>query len=254
MCLVAFAWGVHPQYPLLLLANRDEFFERPSAPLGAWADQPEIVAGRDLRAGGTWLGFHQENRRFAVVTNVRAAGQASPEKPRSRGFLVPDFLNSELSSADFAEDLSSQQQGAAYDGFNVLLYDGRDLICVSNRAETVVVPPGVHGLSNAALNTPWPKVESIKSGLARAVEAGDSVESWESLLRDGRQVEDELLPRTGVPLDWERKLSAVFIDGDQDYGTRAQTSVCIAADGSVRLREWSRDSCGAEWHLQALVV
>lgn len=252
MCLVAFAWGVDPENPLVLLANRDEFFARPSAPLGPWSDQPDIIAGRDLHAGGTWLGFHRFNRRFAVVTNVRSAGQPVAVAPRSRGFLVPDFLSSELSCAEFGEELVGREQGAVYDGFNLLLHDGQDLICVSNRADTVAVQPGVHGLSNAALNTPWPKVESIMSGLAGAIEAGESVASMELLLRDGQQVEDSLLPATGVPLHWERRLSAVFIDGDESYGTRAQTSVRIAADGSVQLREWSRDSLKGNWRLQAL--
>lgn len=249
MCLVAFAWQLDAETPLVLLANRDEFFERPSVPLAAWAQQPEIYAGRDLRAGGTWLGFHRGNRRLAVVTNVREPQQAVEAPSRSRGFLVPDFLLGDLSAEQFSQHLladDSQQ----YDGYNLLLFDGDKGFCVSNRAGILRLEPGVHGLSNARLDTDWPKVQAVKKGLQEGLAAGRSIEELEDLFRADARYDDAVLPSTGVPLDWERKLSAVFIDGDPVYGTRALSSVRVCAAGGVSLREWSRMSLDDTWSLQ----
>jgi len=251
MCLVAFAWQLDPETPLLLLANRDEFFERPSAPMACWVDQPDIIAGRDLRAGGTWLGFHRANRRLAVVTNVREPNTTAVTPVRSRGFLVPDYLKAEVSVDEFAQQLL--QQGAPqYDGYNLLLFDGDQGVCVSNRAGAQRLSPGVYGLSNAELNTAWPKVDAVKEGVQRGLQAGYAIEQFEQLFRSPQQVEDAKLPSTGVPLDWERKLSAVFIDGDPVYGTRALSSVQVQESGKVCLREWSRASLADSWSLQQL--
>lgn len=248
MCLVALAWQVDPANPLLLLANRDEFFERPSAAMSFWEDLPEIIAGRDLRAGGTWLGFHRHNRRLAVITNVREVGSVQAEAERSRGFLIPDFLLGSESPAEYAERLSSQAN-PQYDGYNLLLFDQDEALCVSNRSGIERLSAGVHGLSNAGLNTPWPKVERVKSGLSAGLAQGDGIAQLEQVFRHAGHVEDEALPSTGVPLEWERKLSAVFIDDDPLYGTRALSSVRMSPTGEVQLREWSRVSLGDSWQL-----
>ena len=248
MCLVALAWQVDPANPLLLLANRDEFFERPSAAMSFWEDQPEIVAGRDLRAGGTWLGFHRKNRRLAVITNVREVGVEQAEAERSRGFLIPDFLLGSESAAGYAERLLSQAN-PQYDGYNLLLFDQDEALCVSNRGGIERLPAGVHGLSNAGLNTPWPKVERVKIGLSAGLAQGCDIAQLEQVFRHAEHVEDEALPSTGIPLEWERKLSAVFIDGDPVYGTRALSSVRMAPTGEVQLREWSRASLEDNWQL-----
>lgn len=248
MCLVAVAWQVDPSTPLVLLANRDEFFERPSANLSVWRDHPGIVAGRDLRAGGTWLGFHRFNHRLAVVTNIREVNAPVVVSPRSRGFLIPDFLSGEEDAGSYAERLLAQRE-PLYDGYNLLLFDGDEALCVSNRAGIERLNAGVHGLSNAGLNTPWPKVERVKFGLAEGIAQAASIEQLENIFRHAVQEQDAELPATGVPLDWERKLSAVFIDGDSQYGTRALSSVRFSSAGSVHLREWSRACLGDSWQL-----
>ena len=248
MCLVALAWQVDPLNPLLLLANRDEFFERPSAAMSPWSDQPDIIAGRDLRAGGTWLGFHRQNRRLAVITNVRELGGEQAGVARSRGFLIPDFLLGSESASEYAARLLSQVT-PQYDGYNLLLFDQNEALCVSNRGGIERLAAGVHGLSNARLNTPWPKVERVKGALSAAMWQGNDIAQLEQVFRHAGRVEDEDLPSTGVPLEWERKLSAVFIDGDADYGTRALSSVRVTQSGEVQLREWSRATLGDPWQL-----
>jgi len=232
-----------------LLANRDEFFERPTTPLKAWADGSGIVAGRDVRGGGTWLGAHAMSGRVAVITNVREPGRGSGRGPRSRGLLVTDFLNSSVAAMDFAGALHTSG-AAVYEGYNLLLYDGSELVYYSNRgALPQRVAPGVHALSNAALNTPWPKVQRVREGLAAAMATGATVTDMENLFRHTPLPDDADLPKTGVPLAWERKLGAVCIDGDLEYGTRALTSVQLSLAQGVQVREWSRDSVSAPWRL-----
>lgn len=248
MCLVALAWQVDPSSPLILLANRDEFFERPSAPLAEWESQTAMIAGRDLQAGGTWLGFNRQNRRLAVVTNVRETKESAAGSLISRGSLVSDFLLGSAGAEPFARRLWSEG-GQRYEGYNLLLFDGSDAFYVSNRAGVERLPAGVHGLSNAQLNTPWPKVDKVKSGLRLGIERGHSIGELEELFRDTGRAEDFLLPHTGVPIEWERRLSSVFIDGDPSYGTRALTSVRVADSGEVCLREWSRPSLSGDWSL-----
>lgn len=248
MCLVAFAWQLDPEMPLLLLANRDEFFERPSAALAPWSQSPALLAGRDLRAGGTWLGFNRNNRRLAVITNVRELDAPSPPSPRSRGALIPEFLLGEAGPRDFARGLAAQGE-SRYEGFNLLLFEGDEGWWVSNRGGALPLEPGVHGLSNAALNTPWPKLERVRNGLSQGLQAGYPIEQLEDIFRRREREADADLPSTGVSLAWERKLSAVCIDGDPLYGTRALTSVRLWRDGEASLREWSRQQLGDDWSL-----
>jgi len=156
MCLILFAWQVHSDYPLILAGNRDEFYSRPTAPADFWDDHPQILAGRDLEHGGTWLGIHRSGR-LAAVTNYRD-GRAARRGTRSRGELVSGFLTSDLAPEEYLQEV--HRQHTAYDGFNLLIGTSDGLFSYSNRSEQLAeVEPGVHGLSNHLLDSPWPKVE-----------------------------------------------------------------------------------------------
>jgi uncharacterized protein with NRDE domain len=234
MCLLAFAWRVHPQYPLVLAGNRDEFHDRP-AEAARWWDEPEgILAGRDLQAGGSWLGVNRGGR-FAVVTNYREPGVATSGR-RSRGELVVAFLASSEPVVDWLDALNRRQD--EYGGFNLIIGDGEQLHYLSNRGEDRrFLDPGIYGLSNHRLDTPWPKVATARAGLQRLVER-DRVRCEElfQLLADRTPAAESELPDTGVPLQWERLLSSVFIV-DPRYGTRVSTVVLIGTDGQCRLEE-----------------
>lgn len=232
MCLIVVGWRVDPDYPLILAANRDEFHARPSAPAARWADAPEIFGGRDLEAGGTWLGVTDRGR-FAAVTNVREPGMAKGE--RSRGELTDRFLRSASTPADFAAGID----GPCYAGFNLLLGDEETLLYCSNRnGEPRRLEPGVYGLSNHRLDTPWPKLLKARQGLIDALPRLPDENPLFELLADTDIETDERLPDTGVPLAWERLLSAVFVRSE-NYGTRASTVLLKKADGSLRLHERS---------------
>ena len=230
MCLLAFAIARHPDHPLILLANRDEFHQRPAAALHWWQDQP-ILAGRDLEAGGTWLGVDRGGR-LAAVTNYR-------ERPLragtvSRGTLPVDFLGSDQPAADFAAALQTRHE--AFAGYNLLLFDGDGLFVSNRRPDAVPLAPGVHGISNGGLDDGWPKVVRTREALARQIDADRISESdLLPLLTDREPPPDPQLPDTGVGLELERFLSPPFIVSDR-YGTRACTLVWISAE-SVRVVE-----------------
>ena len=242
MCLILLAWRVHPDYPLVVAANRDEFFARPTAPAGFWADAPEIFAGRDLEAGGTWLGATRRGR-FAALTNYRDPARIRRGTP-SRGELVAAFLQGEAAPADYVARL--RPRAGDYNGFNLLVGDGRDMHYFSNVAEESghigPLAPNVYGLSNHLLDTPWPKVARGKSALTAALDALPEAEPLFELLRDDHQAADEELPRTGVSLEWERLLSAAFIRSPA-YGTRSSTVVLRDTAGNTTFIEqtWDRD-------------
>ncbi len=227
MCLIAFAWNVHPRWRLVLVGNRDEFHARPSAGLGRWEDSA-IIAGRDLRAGGTWLGVTPAGR-CAVVTNVRAP-QAAPGA-RSRGALARDYLSGTDSAEAHAAGLL--HEAAAYGAFNLLLFDADTAWLVGNhpRPHRRSLSAGVHALSNADLDTPWPKVCALETQL-RAWLAADGVDPLTLLgsLHDEHVAPDAQLPDTGIGIARERWLSPAFIRG-HEYGTRASTVVAIGHDG-----------------------
>jgi uncharacterized protein with NRDE domain len=232
MCLIVVGWRVHPDYPLVVAANRDEFHARPSAPLARWPDAPEIIGGRDLEAGGTWLGI-TENGRFAAVTNVREPGMAKGE--RSRGALTRDFLIADTSAADYA----AQVDGRRYSGFNLLLGDGESLVYCSNRdGQPRRLAPGIYGLSNHVLDSPWPKLLAARERFSAALPGLPDESAFFELLADRAIVADENLPATGVPLKWERLLSAIFVNSE-NYGTRASTLVWQRADGVITAHEQS---------------
>lgn len=229
MCLLALAWNVHPRWRLLMAGNRDEAHERPTAALARWADRPSVLAGRDLRSGGTWAGIDSAGR-MAVVTNVRDARIVLPQAP-SRGALAADFLGGEASAAQASADI--EHQAAAYAPFNLLLADGQFAEFVSNypRPRRVNLPAGVYGLSNGDLDEPWPKTVRLRQCLSAWVAAQDApLDSLWQALADEAIAPDSALPDTGVGLDRERWLSAAFIRTPL-YGTRASTLLAIDHHG-----------------------
>jgi len=234
MCLLVFAWRVHPGFPLVLVGNRDEFHGRPADPAHWWSSPEGILAGRDLQAGGSWLGLNRSGR-FAVVTNYREPGFVTSGR-RSRGELVVDFLSSPATTEGWMDGLAEKQD--EYGGFNLVIGDGNHLHYLTNRsADRRYLESGIYGLSNRRLDTPWPKVVAARSGLGRMIDEGRvDHETLFDLLADRTPAPDDELPRTGVPLEWERALSAAFIDGPE-YGTRASTVVRIDNDGAVEFEE-----------------
>jgi uncharacterized protein with NRDE domain len=241
MCLALIAFGVHPGYRVVIAANRDEYHARPAAP-AAWWDAG-ILAGRDLREGGTWLGVDRRGR-FALLTNVREPSRHDASAP-SRGALVPRFLGDDAAPGATLPQLVAG--GRRHNGFNLVGGDASELHWGSNRAATTAeLSAGIYGVSNHLLDTPWPKVERARAAFARwCADAGraDDLAPVFALLRDTERAPDEALPATGVSLDWERMLSAPFIVSPT-YGTRCSTIVTIDHDGGVRLVERSFDAAG----------
>lgn len=256
MCLILLAWRQHPDYPLIVAANRDEFFARAADPLHLWPDQA-MVAGRDRQAGGTWLGLGRPGPstpgeasgsgglRFAAITNFREP--QPPAAPLSRGHLVSEFLRTEQSIDAFVERHLAQPQ--AYPGFNLLLGNEEGLFHLSNRhpglghpseprhLEPQPLPPGVYGLSNHLLDTPWPKLIRARTALSEAIRASEpDVDALWALLRDQTPVADDDLPRTGVDLAWERVLATAFIRLPV-YGTRCSTLVMVHRQRGARVLE-----------------
>lgn len=238
MCLIALAWKAHPEYPLVVAANRDEWRARPAAPAGWWEDHPEILAGRDLEAGGTWMGVTRGGR-FCAVTNFRDPSDKRGTA-RSRGELVAQFLSGRQSPAGYCRDLVRRR--ADYNGFNLLAAEGDSLVYFGSReGEAREVEPGFHALSNHLLDEPWPKVRRAREAMRLSV--GDGDEPLFAMLSDATPGRDEELPDTGVGLAWERRLSPALINGE-DYGTRASTVLRMSADGQVRFAERSRNATG----------
>lgn len=238
MCLIGFAWRRHPRFPLVLAANRDEFHARETAAAGFWPRHPQVLGGRDLKAGGTWMGITRTGR-FAALSNYRGGSGATAAC--SRGALVRDFLLGTEPPAAYAA--SAAAAGASYGGFNLLAgdLDKGTLHYVSNRgAGPQPVAPGVHAVSNALLDTPWPKVGRLNAALEAGL--GDDTEALcarlFTVLLDTRAAADEDLPDTGIGRDRERFLSSPFIVGDR-YGTRASTVLLVDAGGAVTFVEKS---------------
>lgn len=242
MCLILVVWRKHPLYPCLIAANRDEFHGRAAEPAHWWHDRPQILAGRDLVAGGTWLGITRAGR-FAALTNYRSPQHRRTDVP-SRGKLVTGALESPGSAED---DLSGlQRAGPQYNGFNLIFSDGPRLaVYESVPGVGRVLPPGIYGLSNHVLDTPWPKVERAKARLHALLDQTADPSAMLELLRDDRPAPDEDLPGTGMSVEWERLLSSAFIRGS-DYGTRCSTVIRIDQHGKVYFDEWTWDASGSE--------
>jgi uncharacterized protein with NRDE domain len=245
MCLLVLAWKSHPRYRLVVAANRDEFHERPAAPLGWWQDDERILAGRDLRSGGTWMGASRAGR-FAIVTNFREIETPAPGGAPSRGQLVAGFLSSTESPGDYVARL--QAASAAYAGYNLLVGDPRSVHYTTNRADGAAreVAPGLHGLSNHLLDSPWPKLLRTKARIAGYL-AQDVLapEPLFEVLGDREPAADDEIPDTGLPPDWERALSAPFVVHER-YGTRSSTVLLVREDGHTTLWERRFDAAGRQ--------
>jgi uncharacterized protein with NRDE domain len=235
MCLILFAHRVVPGTPLIVAANRDEHFNRPATPAAIWDDHPGILAGRDLSEGGTWLGVSTSGR-FAALTNFRNPATHRADAP-SRGMLVKAFLVGQMSARTYVEDIV--REAVPYNGFCLLVGDGRELFFYSNRAEAPVdVEPGVHGLANDLLDTPWPKVVKGRAGLEKLTRVPFAFDEYLALLDDPTPAADCDLPKRGRDLERERRHSALRILSP-DYGTRCSTVLRINAEGTIDFAERS---------------
>ena len=244
MCLLVIAWKKHSRYRLILAGNRDEFHDRPAAPLNWWQDDARILAPRDLKANGTWVGVARSGR-FGVVTNFRDL-QAPAEFSPSRGTLVPRFLTGATSPKEFLDDL----RGAAprYSGFNLLVGGPRALYYFSNRGTPAPqpLPPGVYGISNHLLDTPWPKLARTREKFTHLLKQPDvEADALFSMLADRTRTPDAELPGTGLPLEWERIVSAPFIVNER-YGTRSSTVLLVERTGRTILHERRFDQDGSQ--------
>lgn len=238
MCLILFAYKTCPQFPLILLANRDEFYQRPIRAACVWPENPSILAGKDLRAGGTWLGI-SKNGRLAAITNFRETANNTPSQ--SRGQLTLDFLSTNTGGEQYLQQIAKQADN--YAGFNLLLDDGEQLFCYSNRSHNIKpLSAGIYGLSNHLINTPWPKVANGIEDLRRALNKPSAENLW-SVLQNRGQPADNQLPNTGVSLEVERMLAPRFIHST-DYGTRASTIIFKDQQGGIRFLERNFDQQG----------
>ncbi|HEY0745652.1 MAG TPA: NRDE family protein [Steroidobacteraceae bacterium] len=240
MCLILVAWRTDARFPCVIAANRDELHARPTAAAHWWSSQPPMLAGKDLMAGGTWLGINRTGR-FAALTNYRDPEQRRVGTP-SRGALVTSILESNDTVQQTLDHL--REVSGAYNGFNLIFSDAQRLAVF----ESVVgagreLGPGLYGLSNHLLDTPWPKVRTAKSRLSAALSGLENTEAALTLLRDEAVAPDDELPRTGVSLEWERLLSSAFIRSP-DYGTRCSTLVRIDRRRRAWFDEWTWDARG----------
>jgi len=249
VCLLVLAWRCHPRYRLVLAANRDEYHARPAAALAPWDDAPNIIGGRDLQAGGAWLAVDGTGR-VGVVTNFREFGRRRRSAP-SRGGLIPAYLSGSRAPADYFQSLETDAPG--YAGFNLLLADARSLWYASNRADVFAreLGPGVHGLSNEFLDTPWPKLVRVRAGFralldspaaadARALSAG-----LFDLLADREPAPPDEVPPGDLSPEWARTLSAPFVL-DPSYGTRCSTVLTITDGGTLVITERRFDADGVQ--------
>lgn len=249
MCLIIIAYQADPRYPLVVAANRDEFFTRPSSQADFWSDEnttQQVLAGRDLVAGGTWLGINRSGR-FAAVTNIRDPSQTEP-RPRSRGKLTRDFLTGEETPRQYCDSLKSSFGDFA--GYNLLIGDQNSLIYVNNQEQKVwEVEPGIHGLSNGLLNSPWPKVSRGKQSLQNLLDREQELRTDDliTMMSDRTQASDADLPNTGVPIELERKLSSAFIQNtERHYGTLCSSAIIFDDSGEIRFSEQNYDESGAK--------
>jgi uncharacterized protein with NRDE domain len=247
VCLIVIGWRCRPDLPLVVAANRDEWRDRPAEPAHWWDDPPGILAGRDLQAGGTWMGITREGR-FAAVTNFRDPSDRR-STARSRGELVTQFLRSKDSPPAFLAALAARARD--YNGFNLIAGDGESLWYYGSRGgEAREIAPGVHGLSNHVLDEPWPKVIRGRHAMERALGHDDPAPALFEMLGDPQGVPDAELPDTGVSVEWERRLASPLITG-ADYGTRASTVVAFSHSGDARFEERTRAADGSVTHRAA---
>jgi uncharacterized protein with NRDE domain len=235
MCLLLLAVQKHPDYKLVLAANRDEYYDRPTAPAAFWEEAPHLLAGKDLRAGGTWLGITNQGR-IAAITNYRDPASIKTNAP-SRGKLVSGFLLGQESPEQFLEGLAQEKD--SYNGFNLIIGQNDQLYWVSNRGNGAhKLSSGIYGLSNRLLDTPWPKLARSKEAMAHLIskQKNPSQDDLFQMLRDRTIADDDQLPDTGVGIEWERILSPIFIMSPT-YGTRSSTLILIDRHNRVTFTE-----------------
>lgn len=234
MCLIVFGYKAHSSYDLIFAANRDENHSRPTRAAKYWDNYTHLLAGKDLKAGGTWLGINKLGA-MAAITNYRDPAIQKENSP-SRGHLVLDFLKNSGSPENYLKNVD--RKANAYNGFSLVLGNMRKLMFYSNQQQTKkVIEPGIHGLSNHLLDTPWPKVERAKEGLRQVMEEPEiSEDALFSLLADEEKPSEEQLPDTGIPHHLEKKVSPIFIKSE-DYGTRSSTVLLIHKNGEVTFTE-----------------
>lgn len=221
MCLTVFAYQTDPEYPLIFASNRDEFYDRPAQHATFWYDYPTLLAGRDLKAGGTWLGLTKDHR-FAAITNYRDMTSTKKDAP-SRGDIVTNYLTSDKPAPVFLDEL--HRRADLYNGFNLIAGTTDKLWYYSNQKKVVEeIEPGIHTLSNAFLNTPWPKTEKAKRFFTNILDSDRSNEKLFEILRDKERFPNHLLPSTGLSPDMERVVSSIFITSE-NYGTRCSTII-----------------------------
>ena len=241
MCLIVFAWQVIPGVPLIAAANRDEFYDRPSSAADNWPEAPNVIAGRDLKAGGTWMGITQQGpdgARFAAITNIRGPLERRADAP-SRGALVADFLAGDLTAEAYIAHIAATSD--QYNGFNLVLGDRGGLYWFSNRGAEDArngkrLEPGIYGVSNGLLDAPWPKVVRTKAQFASLLCQGAPEDAYFEMLADTTRAPDARLPDTGIAIEIERQLSAVCIE-TPGYGTRTSTVVKLYSDATAELHE-----------------
>lgn len=246
MCLILLSYRNHPSYRLILAANRDEFYDRPTAPLGFWDEAPHVLAGRDLKSGGTWLGITKAGR-ICAITNFRDPAVQLTDAP-SRGLLVANYLKGSESPQIYLQKV--KEAGERYNGFNLLAGDESGIFYCSNRTDKIVrLSPGIHGLSNNLLDTPWPKVAKGKRCLEKILSSSEiDCESLFELLSDRNMPPDSDLPDTGVGIEWERLLSPLFIRSEI-YGTRSSSIVLIGKENITFMeRTYTIDGTGSMKH------
>lgn len=242
MCILVLAYHCRPDYPLILAANRDEWFDRPTLPLDFWPECKDILAGRDLREGGTWMGLNR-NGRLAAITNFREPERFRPAAP-SRGHLVSDFISGQDKADAYLANLD--REGRHYNGFNLIAGRMDALYYYGNRgAPPRLIEAGIHGLSNHLMDTPWPKILRAKRAMATIVNQARApqIEDLMALLQDRQRPPDKDLPATGIGLEGERLLSSVFIQSPT-YGTRASSVLRVAANGRTQFAERAFDPDG----------
>jgi uncharacterized protein with NRDE domain len=235
MCLILFANDCHPKYKLVVASNRDEFYNRPTMPAQFWSDNPNILAGKDLHQGGTWFGITTMGR-FGALTNYRDPSNYNPHAP-SRGYLVQNYLNSNISPQSYIENLDKEK--AEYNGFNFLAGNYEIIYYYSNQEKLIrKVEKGIHGLSNSLLDVPWPKVTKGTKALADCLQYEDiNVEDLFSIMADKEMPDDQYLPQTGVGLEMERMLAPTYVVSD-NYGTKSTSVILVDRNNNVQL--WER--------------
>lgn len=233
MCIITIAYKVNAEQPLLVVANRDEFYDRPAAQASYWQENQDVFGGRDLEKMGSWLAIHK-NGRFAAVTNYRDFTMRL-DGDKSRGFIVNDFLLGDAESEAFLNDI--KKEGSLYGPMNVIVYDGEKMLHYNNVTNIIQeMAPGIHAVSNATLNTPWPKLERMKSLVSNAITQDKELLEMLEIGQDTEKPVDERLPSTGISIEMERELSSIFVLRE-GYGTRCTTIVAQQADGTIEFIE-----------------